>query len=437
MLPDGSTAVIEVPHAEPAGVFEECAIRALKQWRYEPVIRNGQPVAQEVDVRIRFQLSKDGNAAADDSSITHYDAIDPVGAASMESVLRRDLDKTLSNGVLSASSTIGVAIAVVRDGERRVFAFGAAKPDAIFEIGSITKTFTGLLLAMAVEQGTVKTDTPVRELLPPDAIAEPATGSEITLLDLATQHSGLPRMPDNFQPKDPSRPYAEYAAYGSTQLYQFLREHGVAKPAQPEFLYSNLGFAVLGRALANRANTQYPALLQRAVLGPLGMRDTTVTRGPGQQRRLIQGHDVERRPVPAFDLAGSFVGAGVGVRSTATDMLKYLEAHLRQGTTDTVTTADDRTLAAALARSQTLLADTEGTRKIAYAWTYDPATETYRHNGVTSGYSSFAFFSPKRNHAGIVLVNLTRIPRGNFAVILGDHIGARFAGEKPTSIGGW
>lgn len=75
--------------------------------------------------------------------VTYDDPFDPVSAENMEAVLRRDLDKTLSGGVLSDSSPIGVAIGVVRDGERRVFTFGKVKPDAIFEIGSITKTFTG------------------------------------------------------------------------------------------------------------------------------------------------------------------------------------------------------------------------------------------------------------------------------------------------------
>ena len=139
--------------------------------------------------------------------VTYDDPIDPVDAASMQSVLRGDLDKTLRSGVLSESSPVGIAIGVVRDGERRVFAFGKTQPEAIFEIGSITKTFTGLLLAQSIEQGAVKDDTPVRELLPPDTVAKPASGSEITLLDLATQYSGLPRMPGNFQPKDNLNPF--------------------------------------------------------------------------------------------------------------------------------------------------------------------------------------------------------------------------------------
>jgi TonB family protein len=434
VLPDGSTAGIEVVQAEPAGVFEGHAIRALRQWQYEPVIRDGQAVAEPVAIRIKFALP---NTAANALPLTYDDPIASVSAARMESVLRRDLDQTLSSGVLSASSPIGIAIGIVRDGERRVFAFGKAKPDAILEIGSIAKTFTGLLLALAIEQGKVEADTPVRELLPPDTAAKPADGSEITLLDLVTQHSGLPRMPSNFQPKDPSSPHLEYAAYDSVQLYRFMHEYGVAKPAQPEFLYSNLGFALLGQALANRANTQYVALLKQSVLDPLGMRETALAFDASQQRRFIPGHDADRRPVHPWDLRGPFASAGVGLRSTVADMLSYLEANLRRHTKDEAMTPADRTFAAALARSQTLQADAEDSRKIAYAWMYDPATETYRHNGVTSGYSSFAFFSPKRNHAGIVLVNMTRTSRGNFAVMVGDHIGARFAGEKAISLKNW
>jgi serine-type D-Ala-D-Ala carboxypeptidase/endopeptidase len=430
VLPDGSTADIKVAHSEPVplfALFEESAIRAVQQWRYEPVMRDGRPVAQSMEIRLRF----DGRQAA--YPVTYDDPIDPVSAASMESVLRRDLDETLSNGVLSAISPIGIAIGIVRDGERRVFTFGKAQPDAIFEIGAITKTFTGLLLALAIEQEKVKIDTPLRELLPPGTVAKPANGSEITLLDLVTQHSGLPPMPGNFQPKDPSDPYADY---DSTQLYQFLREHGVAKPARPAFLDSNPGFALLGQALANRAKADYPALLERSVLDPLGMRDTVSTLDADQQRRVIRGHDPARRAAHAWDLSAAFSGAS-GLRSTASDMLRYLEANLRQRTADLVATPDARMLAAALRRSQTLQADAPDALKIAYGWVYDAATETYQHDGATGGYSSFAFFSPTRGYAGIVLANLTLSRRGNFAATVGKHIGARFAGEKPVSLRGW
>src|ERR1019366_6607426 len=102
-----------------------------------------------------------------------------------------------------------VSIAVVEHGVRSVFSYGTAKADSIFEIGSISKTFTGLILSQMQQQGKVKFDEPVRELLPPGTVAKPA-GDEITLLDLATQHSGLPPLPDNFKAADPSNPYADY-----------------------------------------------------------------------------------------------------------------------------------------------------------------------------------------------------------------------------------
>ena len=128
----------------------------------------------------------------------------------------------------------------------------------MFEIGSITKVFTGLMLAQMIEQGSVRPETPVRELLPKDTVAKPK-GAEITLLDLVTQHSGLPRLPDNMKPADPNNPYADYRA---ENLYQFLGKHGVAKPDKPAFLYSNLGMGLLGQALANRAETSYAELLK-------------------------------------------------------------------------------------------------------------------------------------------------------------------------------
>jgi CubicO group peptidase (beta-lactamase class C family) len=126
----------------------------------------------------------------------------PVSAADLQSVLDKDLADALKTGQLAPSTGAGVSIAVIDHGVRRVFSYGTAKPDSIFEIGSITKTFTGLILSQMVKQGKVKFDDPVRDLLPPGTVAKPA-GAEITLLDLATQHSGLPRMPDNFHPADP------------------------------------------------------------------------------------------------------------------------------------------------------------------------------------------------------------------------------------------
>jgi CubicO group peptidase (beta-lactamase class C family) len=224
-------------------------------------------------------------AAAPTPVPTYDPALAPVAAADLQSVLDRDLAEALKGGELAPGTGAGVSIAVVDHGVRRVFSYGAAKPDSIFEIGSITKTFTGLVLSQMVEQGKVKFDEPVRELLPPGTVAKPA-GTEITLLDLATQHSGLPRMPDNFKPADPNNPYADY---GAPNLYAFVAQHGVAKPADAGFLYSNLGFGLLGHRLAPRPHREGTSTRRRCPRSPLPLRPATVFPHFSNERIWLSG----------------------------------------------------------------------------------------------------------------------------------------------------
>jgi serine-type D-Ala-D-Ala carboxypeptidase/endopeptidase len=354
-------------------------------------------------------------------------AIAPVTAAELQSVMDKDLAEALKTGELTPSTGAGVSIAVVEHGIRRVFSYGVAKADSIFEIGSISKTFTGLVLSQMVTQGKVKFDDPVRELLPAGTVAKPA-GSEITLLDLATQHSGLPRMPDNFTPADQANPYADYYA---ANMYAFLAKQGVGKPKKTEFLYSNLGFGLLGQSLAVRSGTTYSALLAEEVTGPIGMRDTAILLSPDQQARFIGGHDSEHRPAHAWDL-GAFAGAGA-IRSTAGDMLTYLEANLHPESFKTENASSAATtLSAALVQSHKLRADAMGGMRIALAWFFEPGSGAYWHNGGTGGYSSFAFFNPKEDCAAVVLLNSAS--NDGYADRLGRHISERLAGKPAISL---
>lgn len=360
---------------------------------------------------------------------TNDPALAPLAAADLQSVLDRDLAEALKSGELAPGTGAGLSIAVVEHGVRRVFSYGTAKPDSIFEIGSITKTFTGLVLSQMVEQDKVKFDEPVRELLPPGTVAKPA-GTEITLLDLATQHSGLPRMPDNFKPADPNNPYADY---GASNLYAFVAQHGVAKPADAGFLYSNLGFGLLGQALAVRSGLPYPVLLKEEIIEPLGLKDTTISLSPAQQIRFITGHDRYHHPVHAWDL-DAFAGAGA-IRSTAADMLTYLEANLYpEKLKPVVGSSTGATLSAALVQSHQLRADAMPGMRIALAWLFVDKTGDYWHNGATGGYSSYAFFNPKADYAAVVLFNTTLGSTGSFADRLGEHISERLAGRPAISL---
>ena len=353
-------------------------------------------------------------------------AIAPVRAADMQATLTRDLEQVLATGSLAEGRGVGVAIGLVRDGERRVLAFGSAKPDALFEIGSLTKTFTGLMLAQLIEQGRVAAEQPVRELLPPGAVAKPA-GAEISLLDLVTQRSGLPRLPANLQPADDANPYV---GYGRPQLYAFLAEHGVQKPEAPEFLYSNLGFGLLGEALAERAGSDYAALLRELVTEPLCLGETVVTLSAEQRARLIQGLGRDGRPAPNWDW-DAMAGCGA-LRSTAGDMLKYLEAQLGpEQSCSAPASAASGTLAAALRRSQEPRAEGMPGRQIAFAWFHGPKSGTYFHDGGTGAYSSYALFNPTRRYAVVALVNQAG---SQLAARIARHIEQRFAGEPAVEI---
>ncbi len=361
-------------------------------------------------------------AAAPTEPPPAYDAaMAPVSIDRLQTVLDHDLLPSRTGaGALAPGTHGGAVVGVLKHGDRRVFAYGTAVSDSIFEIGSITKTITGLILARMGEQGKVKFDEPVRELLPEGTVAKPQ-GSEITLLDLATQHSGLPRMPSNFKPADANNPYLDYRA---ENLYAFMNQHGVAKPADAGFLYSNLGFGLLGQALANRAGMSYAVLLQEEVTGPLGMNDTVVSISGERWERFIPGYNGQHRPVHPWDFA-AIAGAGA-IRSTAGDMLIYLDAQMHPERFGA--------LSAALIESHRLHAEGFPGTRIGLAWYYRAESGDYWHNGATAGYSSYASFHPRGDYAVVVLFNSGPGASG-FTGRFGEHIRQRLAGLPAISLG--
>lgn len=343
-----------------------------------------------------------------------------VSAAMIGPLVSREIDQALAAGSVGPPKSAGVVIGVARDGLTRVFAFGAAKPDSIFEIGSITKTFTGLLLAQMIAQGKVTPSEPVRKLLPEGLVTKPK-GPEITLSDLITHHSGLPRMPNNFLPSDWTSANQSYTV---EDLYAYLARRGVARPPYPPYLYSNLGVGLLGQALANRARTSYTNLLAAQIIGPLHMRDTAIELSAAQQRRVITGW-----PAGAWH-AGALAGAG-DLRSTGPDMLIYLEANLfpRRLAPEMGKPLQTQTLPSAIQLSQKILAPADGTMRIAFGWEYDAGTGNYSHSGVTGGYTTYAFFNRKGGYAAVVLTNAGSDP---FANLLAMQISQLF-GSRPAN----
>jgi len=315
----------------------------------------------------------------------------------------------------------GVTVGVWKHGERRVFAYGTARPDSIFQIASIGKTFTGVALAELVIEGKARLDEPVRDFLPPGTVAQ-HEGLDITLLDLATHRSALPSIPANVHSTDPQNPLA---GYSTADLYAFMTYWGAYRSPYAPFAYSNLGFGLLGQALANRAGVSYGDLL-RGITGPLGMPDTVLNISAEQKERLIQGYSSLDSPVGLMDL-GALEGAG-SIYSTAGDMVTYLAANLHP---DKIAGAG--ALPAALAASHQLRAATLPGLKIALGWMYDTNAGVYLHSGVALGHTSYAFFDPRGDDVAVVLLN-----RGagyfSLADVIGEHVRERLAGKPAISL---
>jgi len=302
----------------------------------------------------------------------------------------------------------GIVVGLLDKG-RRVIAAGVGG-DNVFEIGSITKVFTASILADMASRGEVRLDDPVAKYLPSSAHIPARNDRQITLLDLVTQSSGLPRMPSNFTPRDSMNPYADYSVQ---QLYAFLSGYRLTRDIGATYEYSNLGVGLLGHTLALKAGLSYEDLVQRRVLMPLRMSETAITLTPTMRRRLQPGHDAEGKVVPNWDLP-TLAGAGA-LRSTANDMLTFLAANLD-------TTA--RPLARAMRDARTPRREAGSpTMRIGLAWHIlaRPSGSIVWHNGGTGGYRSFAGFDPVRRVGVVVLCN-----NGNESV---DDIGFHLLDE--------
>lgn len=313
-----------------------------------------------------------------------------------------DIHQMLVNRIDVEHQSVGIVVGIIDSKGRRVIAYGALEKgdprllngDTIFEIGSATKVFTSLLLAEMVERGEVALEDPVAKYLPATVKMPSRNGRSITLIDLATHSSGLPRLPGNMNPKDPSNPYADYSV---AQLYQFLSTYQLTRDIGSQYEYSNLGGGLLGHVLALRASTGYEALVESRISKPLGLNSTRITLTPELKARLAVGHDAAMDAVENWDLP-TLAGAGA-LRSSTNDLLTFLAANLGYVKTP-------------LAPAMALMLKTRrptGTPglEVALGWHIFSTSgkEIIWHNGGTGGYRSFIGFDPKARVGGVVLSN--------------------------------
>jgi len=273
------------------------------------------------------------------------------------------------------------------------------RPDSIFEIGSVTKVFTALLLADMASEGLVALNDPVQRYLPA-GVELPVRGRPITLLDLATQTSGLPRLPKGFLRLSLRRRANPYAGFGVRQLERAIAETRLKRSPGESVRYSNFGFGLLGHVLALRAGMSYEQLVRERICEPLGLEDTAISISPAAQSRFADGHNRKGRPVPHWDLP-ALPGAG-GLRSTVADLLRFVELQLREPET--------RLGLAARATHETRAR--RGKLHQCLGWVGLPLRGApYRmlwHNGGTGGFRSFIGFTSDTQVGVAVLSNCSR-----------------------------
>jgi CubicO group peptidase (beta-lactamase class C family) len=313
---------------------------------------------------------------------------------------------------------VGIVVGVVDATGRRIVAYGktdsdSGRPldgDTEFEIGSITKVFTGLTLADMADKGEVRLGDPIEKYLPPGVKAPTFAGQSITLADLATHTSGLPRVPANLYAgnKDPANPYADYT-YG--QLWAFLSSYQLTRAPGAEWAYSNLGFGLLGDLLARRAGTDFETLVKARVIGPLGMASTAITLTSDERARLATGHDSSLRKVLNWDLP-TLAGAGA-LRSTANDLMTFLAAEMGLAPSPL-----QQAMATALSVRRS---STSPAMEQALGWEVLrlPTGDIVQHGGGTGGYHTYVAYSPKRR-VGVVILTNAETPAG--ADDIGLHI---------------
>ncbi len=341
----------------------------------------------------------------------------PAHAEELRTVVEKESEALMKDRPYAA-----VVVGVLQDDQEHVFAFGqhdgkAPDRDSEYEIGSITKAFTGVLLADRVKQGVVKLDDPVQKYLPAGWTMPRRDDRDITFLHLATHTSGLTRMPDGFLAVTFQHPKEPFAKYDVAAMKKGLPETKIQWAIGSKYEYSNLGIGLIGAALAQASKAKsHEGLLTARVLKPLNLADTRITFTSEQKKRMIPGFNAKGEPQPNWDFA-CMKSCGA-MRSTVGDMLKFLRANAKP----------DGSLKDALEISHRSWREMSPTSESGLCWIRNVkknSPPTIWHNGQTGGYHSFAGFIPGKG--GVVVLC-------NVAVGKVDDVGFRvlkFIAEGP------
>jgi serine-type D-Ala-D-Ala carboxypeptidase/endopeptidase len=318
-----------------------------------------------------------------------------------------------------------ISIGVLSNGEVWEKSFGSldstsdSKPNSntIYEIGSISKVFTSLLLAQAVESGKLKLDDPISTIMTELEKENPAVGSSITFKHLSHHVSGLPVMPLNIAPKDSTNPFADY---DRPSLVEYMKSAQPKRKPGVEYEYSNLAAGLLGDLLARQADTSYEKLLKTQLTEQLEMLDTSITLSSDQKSRLAPPHNLALLPDSSWDF-DALAGCGA-IRSNVDDMLTFAKAVLNPPKGPLGEAID-------LAWKKQKEA-VGGQHAMGLGWMIAQDGATRWHNGQTGGYHSMILINRSLKTAVVLLSNtanpqLDQLTEQIFRAVIGMEV-------KPT-----
>ncbi|MDX2415160.1 MAG: serine hydrolase [Bacteroidales bacterium] len=295
--------------------------------------------------------------------------------------------------------TPSIALAIIDSSGTKFFNFGKTAKfgrevdeNTIYEIGSISKVFTGILLAQQVVDGGLKLEDEINNFLPDNIIVPVMGETEITFGNLTDHTSGLPGMPDNFYPANRHNPYANYTV---EQMYKYISNYYPARTVGSEFEYSNLAQGLLGHILALNMGRTYEELMVQTIASPLDMNDTRIEFTHRMKENLALGHN-GRRVVDNWDIP-TLAGAGA-IRSSTSDMAKFVSANLGYSNSP---------LIEAMELSHQIRHDMAGDRSIAMAWHIFEGENgnIICHGGATGGYRTFIGFVKETGKGVVILTN--------------------------------
>jgi len=343
--------------------------------------------------------------AQDENEPPEEAAMSPLSATVQKAAVMRPVDPaTYLNGLapqyLANNHGVGVAIGFIRNGKPSTFYYGevakgsGTKPDGstIFMIGSISKTFTALLLALHSANGPMHLSDPLQNYAPAGVTVPNYNGVPITLESLATHTSALPRKP----PQIPNP-----GQFTIPQLWNSLSQVTLNYPPGSKYLYSNYGFSLLGQAIAKAMGKTWHALVEQEIDAPLGMTDTKTDLSSAELPRRAQGYGKNGNQAP-YSMPGFPSGnpAG-GLYSTMNDMMKYLSFNMGGMNTS---------LNSVRSALFTPLHQAGGPNaQVGLAWQMNSLAGTQRRvlwkNGSVAGFMSYIGFTEDGADGVVVLLN--------------------------------